>query len=80
MFEPWVDDARDRRDFTFERLAPGRFLVGSGADIRERVQEWASATGAETIMMRVRHPGCPGQTSTMEAIRRFGEEVVTPCS
>jgi alkanesulfonate monooxygenase SsuD/methylene tetrahydromethanopterin reductase-like flavin-dependent oxidoreductase (luciferase family) len=79
VFEPWVDEVRDRRDFTFERLAPGRFLVGSGADIREQVEAWEYSTGAETIMMRVRHPGGPGHASTMEAIRRFGEEVVRPC-
>lgn len=80
VFEPWVDDVRDRTDFTFERLAPGRFLVGSGADIREQVEHWQAITGAETIMMRVRHPGGPGHASTMEAIRRFGEEVVTRCA
>jgi 3-oxosteroid 1-dehydrogenase len=79
VFEPWVDDVCDRRDFTFERLAPGRFLVGSGSDIREQVEQWEASTGAETIMMRIRHPGGPGHQSTMEAIRRFGEEVVTPC-
>lgn len=80
VFEPWVDEVHDRRDFTYERLAPGRFLVGSGADIRERVEEWASITGAETILMRVRHPGGPGHRATLEAIRRFGEEVITPCT
>jgi alkanesulfonate monooxygenase SsuD/methylene tetrahydromethanopterin reductase-like flavin-dependent oxidoreductase (luciferase family) len=80
VFEPWVDDVRERAAFTFDRLAPGRFLVGSGADIRDTVHEWESVTGAELIVMRVRHPGGPGHDATMEAIRRFGEEVVGPCA
>jgi hypothetical protein len=54
--------------------------VGSGADIRDTVHEWESVTGAELIVMRVRHPGGPGHDATMEAIRRFGEEVVGPCA
>jgi alkanesulfonate monooxygenase SsuD/methylene tetrahydromethanopterin reductase-like flavin-dependent oxidoreductase (luciferase family) len=80
VFEPWVDDVHDRADFTFERLAPGRFLVGSGADIRSQVAQWAEVTGAELIAMRLRHPGGPGHEATMEAIERFGEEVIAPCS
>lgn len=80
VFEPWVDQVRDRRDFTFERLAPGRFLVGSGEDIREQVARWQDVSGAETMMLRVRQPGGPGHERTMQAIRRFGEEVVTPCA
>lgn len=79
VFEPWVDDVRDRADFTFDRLAPGRFLVGSGDDIRRQVEEWGEATGAELMLLRIRHPGGPGHEATMEAIRRFGEEVVGPC-
>lgn len=80
VFEPWVDEVRDRADFTFGRLAPGRFLVGSGADIREQVAQWAELTGAELIAMRLRHPGGPGHDATVEAIRRFGEEVIGPCA
>jgi alkanesulfonate monooxygenase SsuD/methylene tetrahydromethanopterin reductase-like flavin-dependent oxidoreductase (luciferase family) len=80
VFEPWVEELRDRASFTFDRLAPGRFLVGSGSDIREQVEEWESMTGAETMLLRVRQPGGPGHEATLEAIRRFGEEVVTPCA
>ena len=34
VFEPWVDEVRERENFTMDRLGPGRFLYGSGADIR----------------------------------------------
>jgi alkanesulfonate monooxygenase SsuD/methylene tetrahydromethanopterin reductase-like flavin-dependent oxidoreductase (luciferase family) len=78
VFEPWLDDVRDRSAFTFDRLAPGRFLVGSPAEIVEQVGEWAAITGAEMMLLRVRQPGGPGHAATMEAIRRFGE-VVAAC-
>jgi alkanesulfonate monooxygenase SsuD/methylene tetrahydromethanopterin reductase-like flavin-dependent oxidoreductase (luciferase family) len=80
VFEPWVDEVRDRADFTFDRLAAGRFLVGSGSEIRDDVAAWGEVTGAELMVLRMRHPGGPGHDETMEAIRRFGEEVVTTCA
>ena len=76
VFEPWVDDVADRADFTLDRLAPGRFLYGSGADIRRTVEEWTEITGAEHFALRMRHPGGPSHHQTLEAIRRFGEEVI----
>lgn len=79
-FEPWVDEVRDRSDFTPELVAPGRFLYGSGADIREEVTRWAEITGCEYIALRMRQPGGPGHEATLEAIARFGEEVIAPLS
>ena len=29
-FEPWVDEVRERENFTIDRLGPGRFLYGDG--------------------------------------------------
>ncbi len=77
-FEPWVHEVKDRKDFTLDRLAPGRFLYGSPADIRATVAEWSAATGAELIALRMRHPGGPGHEATLRAIERFGEEVIGP--
>jgi alkanesulfonate monooxygenase SsuD/methylene tetrahydromethanopterin reductase-like flavin-dependent oxidoreductase (luciferase family) len=75
-FEPWVDEVKDRENFTIDRLAPGRFLYGSGADIRETVKEWREITGAEYLALRMRHPGGPGHEQTITALRRFGSEVI----
>lgn len=77
-FEPWVGDVHSRADFTPELVAPGRFLYGSGEDIRAEVAEWQAITGAEYIALRMRQPGGPGHEATLEAIRRFGEEVIAP--
>lgn len=78
VFEPWVDEVVDREDFTLDRLAPGRFLYGSGTDVRRTVAEWADVTGADYMALRMRHPGGPGHQATMEAIARFGAEVIAP--
>ena len=74
--EPWVDEVQDRADFTYDRLAPGRFLVGDGAGIRSTVADWEERTGAAFLAVRLRQPGGPGHQATMEAIARFGAEVI----
>jgi alkanesulfonate monooxygenase SsuD/methylene tetrahydromethanopterin reductase-like flavin-dependent oxidoreductase (luciferase family) len=79
VFEPWIDEVSDRSEFTFERLARGRFLFGSGDDVRADVEAWAVTTGAEWMVLRMRHPGGPGHDETIEAIRRFGSEVISAC-
>ncbi|HEY8339157.1 MAG TPA: LLM class flavin-dependent oxidoreductase [Egibacteraceae bacterium] len=77
-FEPWVDEVRDRAAFTVDRLAPGRFLYGSPEEVRATVTEWAERTGADYFALRLRHPGGPDHARTLEAIARFGAEVITP--
>jgi alkanesulfonate monooxygenase SsuD/methylene tetrahydromethanopterin reductase-like flavin-dependent oxidoreductase (luciferase family) len=75
-FEPWVDEVAAREDFTLDVLAPGRFLYGSGEDIRSTVQDWSDVTGADYFALRLRHPGGPSHGQTLEAIARFGAEVI----
>jgi alkanesulfonate monooxygenase SsuD/methylene tetrahydromethanopterin reductase-like flavin-dependent oxidoreductase (luciferase family) len=76
VFEPWVDEVRDRADFTIGRIGPGRFLYGSGDDIRATVEEWEALTGADYMALRFRQPGGPGHQPTLDALARFGEEVI----
>lgn len=76
VFEPWVDDVADRTDFTLDKLAPGRFLYGDGATIRDTVADWVATTGADHIALRMRHPGGPSHEATLEAIARWGDEVI----
>lgn len=76
VFEPWIDEVADRADFTLDRIAPGRFLYGSPDDVRATIAEWVDLTGAEHIALRLRHPGGPSHAATLEAIERFGAEVI----
>jgi alkanesulfonate monooxygenase SsuD/methylene tetrahydromethanopterin reductase-like flavin-dependent oxidoreductase (luciferase family) len=79
-FEPWVDQVRSRADFTPELVAPGRFLFGSPEQVRAEVTDWAARTGCEYIALRMRQPGGPSHRQTVEAIARFGAEVIAPLS
>ena len=79
-FEPWVSDIASRDDFTADRVAPGRFLYGTGADIRAELGDWRARTGCSYVAIRMRQPGGPGHERTMEAIDRFGHEVIGPLS
>jgi alkanesulfonate monooxygenase SsuD/methylene tetrahydromethanopterin reductase-like flavin-dependent oxidoreductase (luciferase family) len=75
-FEPWVADVASRADFSAQRVAPGRFLYGSGADLRREIADWRDRTGMEYLALRMRQPGGPGHAATLQAIARFGAEVI----
>lgn len=75
-FEPWVDEVKERANFTLDRLAPGRFLYGSPSEVVDTLGEWGEITGADYVALRMRHPGGPSHAETLEAIRRFGTEVI----
>ena len=57
-------------------MAPGRYLCGSGPEIRETVADWQATTGCDYMALRFRHPGGPSHEETLEALARFGEEVI----
>jgi alkanesulfonate monooxygenase SsuD/methylene tetrahydromethanopterin reductase-like flavin-dependent oxidoreductase (luciferase family) len=73
--EPWSATIA-REDFTLDAVAPGRFLMGSGAEIRAEAAAWAQATGADYMAVRFRHPGGPPHEAVVEALARFGDEVI----
>jgi alkanesulfonate monooxygenase SsuD/methylene tetrahydromethanopterin reductase-like flavin-dependent oxidoreductase (luciferase family) len=77
-FEPWVADVASRADFTPELVAPGRFLYGTGEQLRVEISDWRAHTGADYLALRMRQPGGPGHRASVEAIARFGEEVIRP--
>ena len=46
--------------------------------MRETIAEWEEITGADYLALRFRHPGGPTHEETLEALRRFGSEVIAP--
>jgi hypothetical protein len=54
--------------------------MGSGDEIASEVAEWQEETGAEILLLRMRQPGGPDHNQTMEAIARFGQEVIPQCT
>jgi len=77
-YEPWVEKVRERKDFTFDLVARDRFLYGSGADILADLRYWSELTGADYVAVRMRQPGGPPHGAVLEAIERFGAEVIAP--
>ena len=72
-----MNEVKSREDFTFERISAGRFLFGSGEEIVDEVRNWQAISGCEYLALRMRHPGGPTHLETMEAIGRFGAEVIS---
>ena len=52
--------------------------TGAPRTMRAEVEEWRELTGCEYLALRFRHPGGPSHAETMEALRRFGAEVIMP--
>ncbi|MTD13441.1 LLM class flavin-dependent oxidoreductase [Nakamurella sp. YIM 132087] len=77
-FEPWVDDVADRANFTPDVLAPGRFLFGTGEDLRAELTDWHERAGLDYVAIRMRQPGGPGHAETLDAIAMMGEQVIGP--
>jgi alkanesulfonate monooxygenase SsuD/methylene tetrahydromethanopterin reductase-like flavin-dependent oxidoreductase (luciferase family) len=77
-FEPWAAEVCDRDDLNAALAGPGRFLYGSGADLRNEITHWHELTGADYLALRMRQPGGPGHAAALEAIARFGTEVIGP--
>jgi probable F420-dependent oxidoreductase len=67
--------------FTLENLAPDRLILGDPETCVREFQRWATATGADTFLLRLRHAhsGGPPHEKIMEAIRLFGERVLPYC-
>lgn len=75
-FDPWLKDLHDEREFTFDRLAPRRLIVGSPADCIRQIKEWHAATGCDYLLLGfARALGARGAAAS-EPIRLFGEKVL----
>jgi probable F420-dependent oxidoreductase len=65
-------------DFTLEKMAPERIILGSPAEVVDQLQRWQEAIGAEMFIFRLRqaHSGGPPHDTILRAIRLFGEKVL----
>jgi alkanesulfonate monooxygenase SsuD/methylene tetrahydromethanopterin reductase-like flavin-dependent oxidoreductase (luciferase family) len=67
---------RSEEQWTFERAATDRFIIGSPEDCREQLQMWRREIAPDYLILRMRHPGGPAHKRVVEAIRLFGEKVL----
>ncbi len=70
QFEPWVEQIRSREDFTLERLAPGRFLYGSGRRCaRRQPTGWRGRARATWPCGCATRPGRPTSRRSLRSPR-----------
>lgn len=63
-------------EWTFERAARDRFVVGSPEECRDQLARWLEEVRPDCLVLRMRHPGGPPHDRVMRAIRAFGEKIL----
>jgi probable F420-dependent oxidoreductase len=71
-------DHRSEAEFTIEKMAPDRIVLGSPEEVVDQLQRWQETTDAEMFIFRLRqaHSGGPPHEKILRAIRLFGEQVI----
>ena len=71
-------NTRSASEFTLEKMASDRIVLGSPEEVVEQLQRWQETTGAAMIIFRLRqaHSGGPPHEKILRAIRLFGEKVI----
>jgi len=76
-WEPWLKDVKSAEDITFEMVAHDRFIIGSPRDCIAQIERWHRETGADYFILRMRQPIGPSHERVREAIKLFGEHVIS---
>jgi alkanesulfonate monooxygenase SsuD/methylene tetrahydromethanopterin reductase-like flavin-dependent oxidoreductase (luciferase family) len=63
------------RDLSFEGALRERVVVGSSLEVAEQLAGIVQRTGADAVVLALRHPGGPSHDQVLAAIRRLGTEV-----
>jgi probable F420-dependent oxidoreductase len=68
-------------EFSLKNLAPDRLILGDAETCVREFHRWHQATGADYFLLRLRHAhsGGPPHDRIMEAIRLFGDKVLSHC-
>jgi alkanesulfonate monooxygenase SsuD/methylene tetrahydromethanopterin reductase-like flavin-dependent oxidoreductase (luciferase family) len=74
--DPWIKDLKSADEFTLEKVATDRFIMGSPDDCIEQIEKWNTELGTDYFVMRFRHPNGPEHKKVLEAMKLFGEKVI----
>jgi probable F420-dependent oxidoreductase len=68
-------------EFTLQNLAADRLILGDPETCVREFQRWHEATGADYVLLRLRHAhsGGPAHDKIMQALKLFGEKVLPYC-
>ena len=76
VVDPWIKDLKSPDEFTLDKVAPNRFIMGSPDDCIEQIEKWHQELGTDYFVMRFRHPNGPEHKKALEAMKLFGEKVI----
>lgn len=63
-------------ELPFEELIRDRMIVGGANHCRSEIARWAESTSADYFLLRFSHATAPSPETVLEAIERFGREVI----
>ena len=71
----------DGTEFTLKNLDPNRVILGNPETCVREFNRWQEVTGAGYCLLRLRHAhsGGPPHAKILEAIKRFGDQVLPHC-
>jgi alkanesulfonate monooxygenase SsuD/methylene tetrahydromethanopterin reductase-like flavin-dependent oxidoreductase (luciferase family) len=75
--DPWINDLKSPDDFTLDKVAPDRFIMGSPQDCINQIERWNQELGTDYFVMRFRHPNGPEHKKALDSIKLFGEKVIS---
>ncbi len=75
--DEFLKGVRCEEDWTFDRAIKNRVIAGSAQNCREQLQMWQEEVRPDYLVLRMRHPGGPSHSKVVEAIRGFGEKVLS---
>lgn len=75
--DPWLKEIDSPEELEFDRLQEDRFIFGSSEDCIEQIERCHETLGATHFALRFRYVEGPSHEETVEAIDRFGEEVIS---
>jgi alkanesulfonate monooxygenase SsuD/methylene tetrahydromethanopterin reductase-like flavin-dependent oxidoreductase (luciferase family) len=74
--DEYLKDVKSPEDFTFRIAARDRLIVGSAKDCLDQLQIWKEVIRPDYLILRLRQPGGPSHSKTLQAIRAMGESVI----
>lgn len=76
LADPWITELNSTDEFTYEKVAADRFIVGSPEHCISEIERWHEELGCDYFVLRFRHPAGPDHGKALASMKLFGETVI----
>jgi alkanesulfonate monooxygenase SsuD/methylene tetrahydromethanopterin reductase-like flavin-dependent oxidoreductase (luciferase family) len=76
LADPWIAELNSIDEFTYEKVAADRFIVGSPEHCISEIERWHEELGCDYFVLRFRHPAGPDHGKALASMKLFGETVI----